>query len=78
MHFFSKMNKYVYLSTSEVSKLEPGVITAPGVVALRLSCSYSRDSPGPGPPGAVPEALRRGVCGCGAPPDSLVRVAVPL
>ena len=55
----------LYLSTYEVSKLEPGVITAPGVVALRRSwTSYSRESPGPGPPGAVPEALSLGVCGC--------------
>ena len=61
-----------YLSTSEVSKFEPGVITAPGVVALRRSCSYRRESSGalpggPGPPAAVPEALRRGVCGWGTP-----------
>ena len=49
---------YKYLSTSEASKLEPGVITppAPGVVARR--------GVGPGPPTppvAVPDALSRGV-----------------
>ena len=49
-----------YLSTSEASKLEPGVITppAPGVVARRFV------GPGPGPPAppvAVPDALSLGV-----------------
>ena len=42
------------------------------MVALLRSCSYIRVSPGTGPPGAVPEALSRGVCGCvcgcGTPP----------
>ena len=54
-----------------MSKFDPGVITAPGVVALRRSCSYILDSPGTGPPGAVPEALSLGVWGCvwvGGPP----------
>ena len=59
-----KQRVWAYLSTSEASKFDPGVITAPGVVALLRSCSYIRVSPGTGPPGAVPEALSRGVCGC--------------